>query len=313
MATLFDIVTRHQIYLEGIKNGFGVDFERNVAYELNRELRKLFSTLEYENLGDMTKKELNLFLKELVALNKRVFGKYTDQIINAIYAFMIADRELSEIALAEDDDEAAWLFSMTNERLWSLIVNDPMGATGVGIIPTLLAFASMAGKGLENSLSKAWVNAENTSDYIQSIIGTKSGSYLDGDIGKIVRQNRSIVGTVLQHVSSEVQHSIGKSFYDEYMWSSIIDNSTTNVCRDRNGNIYQYGRGPVPPAHIGCRSKIVPISKHIPTNVPASFADWVGTQPSAFLRDAFVGKPSEKVFPPLTIRQFTSKFKNITS
>lgn len=310
MANLLDVVTRHQIYLEGVKNGFGLDFERNFAYGLIVELKKLFATLEFEDLGDMSKTELAKFLRQLTELNKIAFGKYTEDAIEAIRNFMIVDRDLVQ-PLIKDDSNLALL--LLNASLWSRITNTPMGATGTNILPTLSAFGSMSGTSLVNAIRKAWVNQEKTSDLLKLLIGTKTANYRDGEIGKIVRQQRSIIGTVLQHVSSEVQNSIGAVFYDEYMWSSIIDSSTTDVCRERNGNIYRYGRGPMPPAHIGCRSSIIPLDRGSARVPPPSFAVWAASQPSAFLKDAFQGKVADKVFPPLTVKQFAGKAKYITS
>ena len=40
-----------------------------------------------------------------------------------------------------------------------------------------------------------------------------------------------------------------------------MDGRTTAVCRARDGKIYPLGKGPRPPAHIGCRSLRVPSVK----------------------------------------------------
>lgn len=311
MANLLDIVTRHQIYLEGVKNGFAVDFEKNYAYILVIELKKLFATLEYTDLGDMSKGELAKFLKALTELNKTVFGQYTEQAIKSIMFFMDVDKELSEELLKDDD--SSLIFLLSSAKLWSKISNTPMGATGTNILPTLAAFGSLSARNIENFIRKAWINKESVADTLRQLIGTKSGDYKDGELGKIGRQNRSTIGTIIQHVSAEVQASIGAIFYDEYMWSSIIDNSTTDVCRNRNGQIFRYGKGPLPPAHIGCRSKIVPLDRTSPRAEPPGFGVWAASQPSAFLKDAFIGKPANKSFPPLTIKQFGAKAKFITA
>ncbi len=302
MVNLLDIITRHQIYLEGVKNGFGLDFERNFAYNLKRELRKQFAVLDYDDLGDISKAKLNEFLASLVELNKILFGQYTDDIIKALYSFMVTDRELSEEIIKPEDTSLAFL--LLNKSLWSKISNTPMGATGVNILPTLAAFASMSQRNLINLVRKGWINKDSKADVL---------NILAVEIDKLVKQNRSIVGTVLQHISSEVQHSIGAVFYDDYMWSSIIDSSTTDVCRDRNGNIYRYRQGPIPPAHVGCRSRIIPLDRGSDRVPPPSFEVWAASQPSAFLKDAFQGKVADKVFPPLTVKQFAGKAKYITS
>lgn len=64
---------------------------------------------------------------------------------------------------------------------------------------------------------------------------------------------------------------------DGYEWVSTLDRGTTFVCMSRDGKVYQIIGGPVPPAHWGCRSTIIP-------RVKPDFdlgASLNGTRPSA--------------------------------
>lgn len=52
-----------------------------------------------------------------------------------------------------------------------------------------------------------------------------------------------------------------KNNVQEYRWLSSIDNRTSDICSNLNGQVFPIGRGPLPPAHVNCRSTIVPVTE----------------------------------------------------
>lgn len=93
-----------------------------------------------------------------------------------------------------------------------------------------------------------------------------------------------------------------------YRWSSILDDKTSQVCRSLDGQVFKFGRGPLPPAHPNCRSNIVAemlgrwrrrgpdgrfkkddrVRPTAAGNVPArtTYYDWLKGQPADFQDDA---------------------------
>jgi hypothetical protein len=92
-----------------------------------------------------------------------------------------------------------------------------------------------------------------------------------------------------------------------YRWVSILDSATSQICRSLSGRVFQFGKGPIPPAHPNCRSSIVAellgkwtkrdargrFAKDDRTqpaeggNVPVrvTYYDWLKTQPADFQDD----------------------------
>jgi SPP1 gp7 family putative phage head morphogenesis protein len=98
--------------------------------------------------------------------------------------------------------------------------------------------------------------------------------------------NEIVVDTATQHVSMLAQAAVASTLYRRYEWVSVIDAVTTAVCRERNGKIYIYGEGPIPPAHPRCRSSIVPITVgNDLDDVPASYYAWIKKQPKSVQDD----------------------------
>jgi SPP1 gp7 family putative phage head morphogenesis protein len=94
----------------------------------------------------------------------------------------------------------------------------------------------------------------------------------------------------LQHLAAQVSDDVAGSIFGKYQWVSILDNRTTPICIDRNGNVYVFGKGPVPPAHVNCRSATVPLLAARSALRPATFKLWAELQPSEFVKDALDGR-----------------------
>ena len=96
-----------------------------------------------------------------------------------------------------------------------------------------------------------------------------------------------------------------------YRWVSILDNVTSQICRSLDGQVFPFGKGPLPPIHPNCRSTIIaellgrwlkrgPSGRFAkrderratgakgPERVDGgvSYYEWLKTQPEAFRNDA---------------------------
>jgi SPP1 gp7 family putative phage head morphogenesis protein len=105
-----------------------------------------------------------------------------------------------------------------------------------------------------------------------------------------------------------------------YRWVSILDDATTQICRSLDGQVFMFGEGPTPPAHINCRSSIIaellgrwlkrgPTGRFVPRDERlatgakgvervdggTTYYEWLKTQPAAFQNDA-LGVTRAKLF-----------------
>lgn len=85
-----------------------------------------------------------------------------------------------------------------------------------------------------------------------------------------------------------------------YRWVSILDSKTSQICRSLDGQVFPFGKGPIPPAHPRCRSTIVAevqgrfLKRRDDTrpsasgDVPAetTYYEWLKRQPPEFQDDA---------------------------
>lgn len=335
---LFNVLTRHQIYLEGVKAGQSREFN-DVLVELDKVLRSLFLRLNYNTLDALTKKELREFLRDLKSAQGRVYSGYAARLEKQIREFMAVDVDLTkeifetlesrsmQQAYDEGDGFPIWGLaaflgtSKADEQLWSTIKNSPIPANGALMLAFISQFTASASQAVENMIRKAYANKWTKQETINAIIGTKAKNWRDGEFAKINRQAGAVIATAIQHVSSIVQAGIASIFYRRYVWVSVIDGGTTDICLGRDGKTYEYGKGPLPPAHIRCRSKTIPKPADV-DDAPQSYYSWLKSQPST-VQDDILGRDrasglrngnlTSKDFPkfvdakPLSVDEFSKK------
>lgn len=347
---LLDTLARHQVYVEGLK----ADYYRNfnpVLYELAKEIRYLFSKTNKKEMSSFTKRELNNFIIELRRIQKQQYNVYTEKLLEQLREFTRVDTRNMKIILAtlkEDKDEpvteeeadkaleespddlgifpVGWFKKDgDSEKLWSGLINAPIPANGMLLAAFIASFTTSASNTIENIIRKGYANLTTVDEVLEEIIGTESLNFRDGAFNRINNQHNAVAATVLQHITSYVQAGVQSIFFGKYRWVSVIDNATTDTCRSRNNKVFKYGAGPLPPAHINCRSKIVPVVAGDVEDVP-SYYEWMKQQPKEFLDDVLgkskaddltSGKTKAKDMPQfsnakaITLEQFASKLDKI--
>lgn len=283
MADLFDVLVRHQVYLEGLKRGRNADFPK-VLGRLDSVLRANLAHITYENLGDANKRELNKLLVDLRKAMRAIFDPWLNELVVWLERYMQV--EVGAFAqYFETEADPAPIFAATK--------TEPMGANGLFWLPFIRGSASYAMLRIERLVTAGYANRLTKDEVARSLLGTKNNRYKDG-IGRLLdNASSAAVNTVMQHMSAQAAMTTAKKVFGKYEWISVIDDGTTNICLGRDGKIYVFGRGPVPPAHVGCRSIIVPDYGRA-TTPELRFSMWASSQPAAFVNDAFDVKPSSR-------------------
>ena len=298
MSTLYDALIKHQVMLERLKTGRSSLFNKYLL-EIDEELKRQLVFKSVSNIGDLNKKQIKEFIKTLKNAYSTTFNKYIAEFIRWLEAFMRADREIfssiySELSGLEEGPRriaAATPFDL----LWAKSLLAPLGANGMLPKVFLYSFTISATNALEREITKAWVNKATAEELIKIISGTRALKNKDGLLSKLYNQNNAVSNTLIQHFAVQANAAIASKFFDEYEWLSILDNVTTAICWARDGLRWKYGKGPLPPAHIGCRSDVCPVVDGQPMP-QETFAAWLKRQGAEFKSTA-----------PLTLEEFKSK------
>ncbi len=284
MADLYDKLTRHQVYLEQVKAWIGNDYNDTLDV-LNRRIDGI--------LVDQVKDPIDMSAAEYRNFARRM-SRQLDSTLTRSKSVMLADYQ--KFSAVDNQVLASILKSETSSRrrmpkdsiVWNATRKRPLGANGMTLDATLDAYYRSVKADVMTRLAAARVNGTT----IRELRGdfSKTGKLL----AKWKNQANTVIATSLQHVSSMTQHYYESLFYERYRWVAVLDERTTEVCRSLDGKTWAYGKGPVPPAHYNCRSKIVPV-EGTKRNLPSSYFAWLKEQPRKFLADILGEKDARRV------------------
>lgn len=354
---LYDVATRLAVYVEGVKVQQARQFNF-VLRDVSEELKKLLSRVKYRTLDGLSKAQLNSLIVELRKTQSKIYSAYTEQLMAQLKEFMLADLTVNRRAwvttyLETDEeengdiisDEEAINFLANNpvkdsnalfglaaiigasDKLWSQVVNIPIPANGLYVLPFIKTFATSAQANVENTIRKAWSNRWTVEETLRELIGDgeKVVQGTPSQLSRINQQAAAVVHTASGHVGAVVAAGVMSAVFGRYEWHSVIDGATSDICRSRNRRIYRFGSGPIPPAHIRCRSHIAPV-RNASDRINETFYTWLARQPSE-VQDDIAGEEiaesvrdgslTEKNFGrfetrrPLTYAEFQRKIKQI--
>jgi hypothetical protein len=67
---------------------------------------------------------------------------------------------------------------------------------------------------------------------------------------------------------TQMTTNVDREFYaansdviEAYRYRAVLDLKTTPICQSLDGKVFKFGKGPEPPQHFGCRSRIIFITK----------------------------------------------------
>lgn len=124
------------------------------------------------------------------------------------------------------------------------------------------------------------------------------------------RGAEALARTSFTHIAAEVAqetYRINGDIVQGVEWVAVLDSRTTPICRNREGKRWPIDKGPRPPAHIRCRSTIIPVLDGFPAPKRMSWAQWLARQP-ARVQDEALGPTRGRLFRQggLKIERFDS-------
>lgn len=131
------------------------------------------------------------------------------------------------------------------------------------------------GARIKAAVTDGFVQGRTNDDIVRSIVGTRAAQYSDGVAGITRRAAQGIVRTAINAYATGSREAVWEENRDIIIglrWTSILDGRTSAICRSRDGMVTPIGgrsvpagvrklvpAGARPPAHINCRSTMVPV------------------------------------------------------
>lgn len=226
--------------------------------------------------------------------------------------------------------EAEWMAKLLGS---AAPVELGVGLPSAGLLRSIVVARPMQGKLLRDwftdvsaatrrnvhqAIQLGLAEGETIDQITRRLTGTKALRYTDGILETSRRHARTITRTAVSHTTNHAKEAL----YDEnqdivkgVQWVSTLDGRTTVQCVALDGQVFDVGKGPRPPAHIQCRSATTPVLKSwkemginlkeappgtrasMNGQVPAktTYADWLRQQDHTF-QDGVLGKGRAKLF-----------------
>ncbi|MFZ4835878.1 phage head morphogenesis protein [Rouxiella sp. Mn2063] len=259
--SIFDNAVMVQSMLERLKAGqsaesreIGIEIRRAVAAALADFSGPITSKSRADAIARALKRELKPVLDKHVALLMDSAERASLQLAELEY--------MSFVQVFGDDivKKAGY------DSLMKSLRNNPMSLknwNGPLYLPDFIdAWGVMAATQATNEVARVFASNGTVSDLQESINGSASNYGAGALIGKMVLDYDAIAKTSLQHahsMSAVEFYMENQDIVDEEEFAAILDNKTSMLCRSLDGTTYPVGKGPRPPLHIRCRSRMLPV------------------------------------------------------
>lgn len=255
MPEMIDSISRHAHFLEQYYNGQVsrfAPFLRRVATSLRGEL------LKTNTITSQARIEAKLdFVTQLINTE---FSAYTNELTEQIELFAV-----SEAAFVAETVSAVSGVSFVLPAPVQLVAAVNARPFNNKLLKDYLkSFSKEQAKAVRNAVALGFYEGKPTPEIVRGIIGTKAQGFKNGTLHMSRTSAERMVRTALAHTSSVARN---KSYEDNsslipyYEWVSTLDGKTSSICRSRDGKVWQVNKGPLPPAHINCRSTTSPLFK----------------------------------------------------
>lgn len=246
-------------------NGFLIDattrnavFVQRMAGGEYKKIQKQLDALERQILGITAQTDISVMRQQAALLEVQRAASETFQQIaidigmsaenTALYMAEFTQRMLNKASTADFDTPTDELIQLQITRA---NLNSVRGLDGLTIQQALRQYGDAKAAELNRVLVDSFIEGAQKGDTINSVKNLLNVQR---------RQAETLVRTTTNaaaqagRMATFVQND---AYLQGYEWISVLDARTTLVCAGLDGNIYQFGEGPMPPAHWGCRSQIV--------------------------------------------------------
>lgn len=171
---------------------------------------------------------------------------------------------------------------------------------------------------IQGALRQGWAEGDSIDQIVRRVRGRRSQNYADGIIESTRKEAAALVRTAINNTASVAREELYRGNNDlvkGVQYVATLDNRTTLICANLDGNVYKIGEGPRPPQHWGCRSTTVPVVRswrelgidldEAPEGTRASmngqvaekttYGGWLKKQPASVQKDV-LGKKRYQMF-----------------
>lgn len=312
-AESFNATIRHQVLIERFKAG---EIREVVSF-----LREIDEAVRIRLSGDAVtsfqRARLEALLADVGIQVETILNRYTQSLRDDLFAFSASESRFEALSLTNAVDNDRFEATIpAPAQVSAAITAAPLsvrGASGGKLLDAFLTDYTTAQKNaITGAIRRGAFEGQTNQQIITTIRGTRALRHTDGILNTSRRQAEAAVRTAVQHVSSVARlqtYQANADLVKQYEWVSTLDNRTTAICQSLSGQRFKLGEGPLPPAHVNCRSTTVPVlderfaflqegatraSVFGPVDADETYFSWLQKQNAAF-QNAAIGPTRAKL------------------
>lgn len=263
---LFDDVIRHQIGLRRFS-----EREVKAVLRLLAEAEKDLLRLVQDRLGALadgpipepgsaTLERLERLLAEVKTRQTEAMVQLRNKVASDMRALAVVEAGTEAATLAQAIPISIEVARVPAPTLRALVNARPF--QGRHLRDWFLGLEQLNRRAVESAVRMGVVEGETTDQIVRRLRGTRANAYKDGALAITRRNAEAVVRTAVNHYSNAARNEVWRANSDlleGLRWTSTLDGRTSTVCMSRDGTVYTTEKGPRPPAHINCRSVMVPV------------------------------------------------------
>lgn len=203
-----------------------------------------------------TRAKLTAMLKDLAEALYAIGSDWDEQLASDLQD--LAKYEAKWAADTMADATGVNFTTPTPEQVWGAIKFQPLALEGkpVDFVKLMTGWKDAEVARMVQGVKSGFVQGQTTRQIVKQVVWP-------GGLGDVSERNAAtVIRTALNHVSTEARMMTlqkNSDVVERYEWVSTLDSRTSTICRSRDGQKYEFGKGPLPPAHPNCRSCVAPV------------------------------------------------------
>ena len=261
---LWDKLTEHQTHV--LRYGAGlVKLGAEPLFATESDIRSVIAkyVIKFDGVGPATKKGQQLLksmIKELTDLRREAWLASIATLDKEYKKFVKVDQSLQIQAFDSVIPLATGLAPVETAVLTAIASSTPFDGATPREWMTRAKNKDLAE--ITRRAKISMVNGHTLNETVANIIGSPKYKYKDGVSRKVYNDIESTVLTVVSGISNSVWSEVSKQNADIIsfeVFSAVLDGNTTHECAGYDRERYPVGVGPIPPLHMRCRSKRLPV------------------------------------------------------
>jgi len=248
-----DLVIAKALLARRAELGIERDAEIQLASYLRRVLESLKGRVMRSDFSNMSKGELRSIMVEFRANEMKARPEFAAALLALLIGFGVREVALQRalwtwagkakpnplIVLAPEEADSAWVKSATLTTITGdgLVVGDLMHGFFGGVVA-----------GVSKTLRAGMATNQPSGEIVAALSKTGSTS---GRLG-------AFISTALVAAAAAAFVRFAGRAAPRYIWVSVLDSGTTDICRSLDAKTFEVGKGPKPPMHVRCRSTTAP-------------------------------------------------------